>query len=85
MGEFLDNLDTLNRIINDLRAELAAERQYHHISLNDKQRQIDKLREALVKSRSAMEPYNSDIYPPMRDACEAADAAISETKGDGGE
>lgn len=27
MSEFLDNLDTLNRIIKDLRAELAAERE----------------------------------------------------------
>lgn len=38
-----------------------------------------KLREALVKARHSMEPYNGSYYPTIDEACDYADSVLKET------
>lgn len=68
-----------NVALNKLRTELTSERQYHHIALNDKQRQIDKLREALEFYANA-ENYKPEIVGRIGAFTGIARLALKETE-----
>lgn len=73
MSEFLDNLDTLNRIISDLRTELAAERKSSSAwYAGQLEADIRKLREALDMAVALLPEHRREYF----------DAVLAETRGD---